>query len=488
MFKKTKVCKGLMLAFGGSLALSVLPALAQQAAQLDRVEVTGSSIKRLAAEQSLPVTVIKAEDLAKAGVSNAEQAMSFIASNQSSITTTTSVGASTGGAANADLRGLGASRTLVLVNGKRMVNNPYLSNAVDLNALPFGAVERIEVLSDGASAIYGSDAIAGVINFITRKEYTGIGLSADASLPTASGDGKAYNAGITGGIGSLSEQGWNVFGGFSWHKQNALAATDRDFAKTAYIPEKGVNKTSGTTFPGELHPERRDGDVQPEPAELRPAVLAAAGRHLPLRLRSVHQHHPGAGTDLADRQGLVRGQQGQHDFARVHPGVELGGLDHLADSGDEPDRGPRQPVLSGCRHHGGESERGVRPDEERHGRLAPDRGGWACLHVRQRHEPDHAGVGRPVQGLGLFGALVPVRGQGEERVHRRLREQHDDQGRAAGTQRGTLAEPVRRAVRRRVGLPAERKDPRSGAGGDRHAATTSPPRPAARSPSCPPAA
>ena len=76
MFKKTKVSKAMMLAFGGSLALSALPALAQQAAQLERVEVTGSSIKRLAAEQSLPVTVIKAEDLAKAGVINAEQAMS----------------------------------------------------------------------------------------------------------------------------------------------------------------------------------------------------------------------------------------------------------------------------------------------------------------------------------------------------------------------------------------------------------------------------
>ncbi len=249
MFKKTKVCKGLMLAFGGSLALSVLPALAQQAAQLDRVEITGSSIKRLAAEQSLPVTVLKAEDLAKAGVSNAEQALSFIASNQSSTTTTTSVGASTGGAAFADLRGLGESRTLVLVNGKRMVNNPYLAAAVDVNALPFGAIERIEVLTDGASAIYGTDAIAGVVNFITRKEYTGVGIAADGSWPTTSGGGQVYNVGITGGVGSLAEQGWNIFGGISYRKQEPLKAIDRDFAKTAYIPDKGVNKTSGTTFP-----------------------------------------------------------------------------------------------------------------------------------------------------------------------------------------------------------------------------------------------
>ncbi|HMN77716.1 MAG TPA: TonB-dependent receptor [Burkholderiaceae bacterium] len=251
MFKKTKLCKGLLLAFGGSLALGALPARAQdaQATQLDRVEITGSSIKRLAAEAALPVQVIKAEDLAKAGVTNAEQALSFVAANQSSLNTSTSVGSSTGGASFADLRGLGASRTLVLVNGKRMVNNPYLAAAVDLNGLPFGAVERIEVLTDGASAIYGSDAIAGVINFITRKEYSGINASASGSWPGASGGGEQYTASLTGGYGNLADQKFNIFGGISYSKQNALPALSRDFAKTAYIPQRGVDKTSGTTFP-----------------------------------------------------------------------------------------------------------------------------------------------------------------------------------------------------------------------------------------------
>jgi len=251
MFKKTKLCQGLLLAFGGSLMLGAMPAKAQdaQATQLDRVEITGSSIRRLAAEAALPVQVIKAEDLAKAGVTNAEQALSFVAANQSSTTTTTSVGASTGGAAFADLRGLGSERTLVLVNGKRMVNNPYLAAAVDLNALPFGAVERIEVLTDGASAIYGSDAIAGVVNFITRREYSGINASASGSWPEASGGGEQYTASITGGYGNLADQKFNIFGGISYSKQNALPATSRDFAKTAFIPERGVVKLSGTSFP-----------------------------------------------------------------------------------------------------------------------------------------------------------------------------------------------------------------------------------------------
>lgn len=251
MFKKTKLCKGLLLAFGGGLMLGAMPAHAQsaQATQLDRVEITGSSIKRLAAEAALPVQVIKADDLAKAGVTNAQEALNFVASNQSSTVSSSSVGASNGGASFADLRGLGYSRTLVLVNGKRMVNNPYLAAAVDLNAIPFGAVERIEVLTDGASAIYGSDAIAGVVNFITRREFSGINATASGSWPEASGGGEKYTASITGGYGNLADQKFNIFGGISYSKQEALAATARDYAKTSFIPSLGVNRTSGTSFP-----------------------------------------------------------------------------------------------------------------------------------------------------------------------------------------------------------------------------------------------
>lgn len=244
MFKRSKISLAVALTVGSLVSAN---AIAQDA---QRVEITGSSIKRLAGERALPVTVIKVDDLAKAGVTNAEQAMNFIAANQSSGTTTNSVGSSNGGAAYANLRGLGDERTLVLLNGKRLVNNPYQSKGVDLNALPFGAVDRIEVLTDGASAIYGTDAISGVINFITRKEFSGLNLAADTSIPQASGGGTRSTAGITAGYGSLSEQGWNIFGGFSWAKQEGLKAVDRDFAKTAYLPAQGVDKTSGTSFPG----------------------------------------------------------------------------------------------------------------------------------------------------------------------------------------------------------------------------------------------
>ena len=188
MPNRTELAKALLRALGASTLLGV----AATAANAQRVEITGSSIRQIAAESALPVTVLRTDDLAKAGVTNAEQALSFITSNQSGVNTARSISNVNGGAANADLRGLGASRTLVLVNGKRLIANSYDSGyatAVDLNTVPYAAVERIEVLNDGASAIYGSDAIAGVVNFITRRELQGLTLNASLSQPFASGGG-----------------------------------------------------------------------------------------------------------------------------------------------------------------------------------------------------------------------------------------------------------------------------------------------------------
>ena len=242
------VVRGLGVAFGGLAAIAAFPAAAQQQ-QLERVEVTGSMIRRSQTETALPVTTISTEELRKAGVTTAEQAMTFIAENQSSVGSSQSVGSSNGGASYVDLRALGPSRTLVLLNGQRVVNNPYSSAAVDINTLPTVAIQRIEVLRDGASAVYGTDAIAGVVNVITRKEYEGISVAAQGNWPQESG-GESYGANILAGFGSLDKQGWNVFGGFTYTQQNALAAIDRDYTGTGLILDKGMAKTSGTSFPG----------------------------------------------------------------------------------------------------------------------------------------------------------------------------------------------------------------------------------------------
>lgn len=273
MFKKSRISQALMIAFGGSVALGGF----HSAAQAQRVEITGSAIKRISSETALPVTVLRVDDLAKAGVTNAEQAVAFIASNQTATVTSSSVGSSTGGAAFADLRGLGAARTLVLVNGKRMVVNPYLNEAVDLNSIPYGAVERIEVLNDGASAIYGSDAISGVINFITRKDYQGVSLSGSLTEPTTSGGGQTYEISGTAGIGSLTEQGWNLFGSIAYAKQEPLPAADREYARTAVIPSRGVDRSSGTTFPGNYTQSGVAGTFNPSLPNCNPVTSNPSG-------------------------------------------------------------------------------------------------------------------------------------------------------------------------------------------------------------------
>lgn len=252
MFSRTKLGKALTFASGGMVFWgSLVPAVLAQ-----RVEITGSSIPRISSETALPVTVLKTEDLARVGVTNAEQALAFITSNQSSFTSASGTPAAIGGASFADLRGLGATRTLVLVNGKRMVANSYDSGgatAVDLNAIPYGAVERIEVLNDGASAIYGSDAVAGVVNFITRREFQGLELTAALSQPFASGGGETYQIGATGGTGSLADQGWSLFGSVGYRWQKSLPATARSFASTGYIPSRGLELLDGFTFPSNYY-------------------------------------------------------------------------------------------------------------------------------------------------------------------------------------------------------------------------------------------
>jgi iron complex outermembrane recepter protein len=255
MLKKTRLSLAVGAAFGAGLVgfaphafAQATPATPVSQQQLDRVEITGSMIRRAAGETALPITTLNIEELQKAGVTTAEQAVQFITENQSAIVSANSVGASNGGTSYADLRGLGPQRTLVLLNGQRVVNNPYEGRAVDLNTLPTVAIERIEVLRDGASAIYGTDAIAGVINIITRKEFQGFSVAADGKWPQGNG-GDSYGASIAGGYGSLATQGFNIYGGFTYQKQKVLAAPDREYASTGVIPSKGLAKSSGTTFP-----------------------------------------------------------------------------------------------------------------------------------------------------------------------------------------------------------------------------------------------
>ncbi|WP_341891825.1 TonB-dependent receptor [Variovorax sp. YR752] len=257
MFRRTKVSAGVLAALGGLVGLASQPTYAQQS--LERVEITGSSIRRASTETALPVTVIKVDDLTKQGVTTTEQAMARIAANQSSFGASSSIGGTTGGKSEADLRGLSgptntnANKTLVLLNGRRLANHSFDAAAVDLNAIPLAAVDRIEVLRDGASAIYGSDAIGGVINFILKREYTGLEISAQTIQPRGKGGGDSNRVSLSGGYGSLAEQKFNIFGSLDLRKQSVLEAVDRNFAKTGIIRGAINAGTSGTSFPGDLN-------------------------------------------------------------------------------------------------------------------------------------------------------------------------------------------------------------------------------------------
>ncbi|WP_229205660.1 TonB-dependent siderophore receptor [Duganella sp. Leaf126] len=240
--------RSLRLMFAGSAAFALAqPAMAQQAdAPIQRVEITGSAIKRIDAETAVPVTVLKMDDLKKEGITTVEQVMANLSVSQSSQGTSQSVGSSTGGASFADLRGIGANKTLVLLNGRRLANNAFDSSAPDLNMIPFAAIERVEVLRDGASSLYGSDAVGGVINFITKKDYQGatVTVGADSSQH---GGGSSNNANIGFGFGDLNNDGYNIFAMVDRQEQHALSGTNRNYNK------RYAGGLSGSTSPGNYY-------------------------------------------------------------------------------------------------------------------------------------------------------------------------------------------------------------------------------------------
>ncbi|CAN7524524.1 TonB-dependent receptor [Pseudoduganella sp. LjRoot289] len=255
MMKETAIARSVRLVCAIGLGLAAQTAFAQASEPaMQRVEVTGSSIKRLVSETANPLTVFKAEDFVKQGLTTAQEVLDRIPSNSSSFSSGNVVGGNssglpTGGQSSADLRGLGSDKTLVLLNGRRIANHPYDGASVDLNIIPVSALERVEVLRDGASAIYGTDAIGGVINFITKRSVQATTVTAEVLLPRAAGaDEKRVN--ISSGFGDLDKDGYNFFGVFDYHKLDILTSQQREFSKTGVIPERGLNLTSGTTYPG----------------------------------------------------------------------------------------------------------------------------------------------------------------------------------------------------------------------------------------------
>src|SRR5512143_648735 len=148
---------------------------AESVARLEKVEVTGSHIPRTEVESALPVQIITREDIDRSGSTTVAEVMAKVSANLLGFSDIASFGSP--GLSSVNLRGIGSGSTLVLLNGRRVANYAFDGGAVDVNSIPLSAVERVEILKDGASAIYGADAIAGVVNFILRKNFTGIELN-----------------------------------------------------------------------------------------------------------------------------------------------------------------------------------------------------------------------------------------------------------------------------------------------------------------------
>ncbi len=246
-----------------AVAISVACGLGQQAwaqaeapAPIQRVEITGSSIKRIDAEAALPVQIIKREDIERSGVTTAAELLKNISANTAPLSDGASITDGTSGQRGfngANLRGIGVSSTLVLLNGRRLANfaSPGDNAGVDLNNIPAGAIARVEILKDGASAIYGTDAIGGVINFITRKDYVGVDLNASAAATQEGGAGKR-TASISAGTGSLDKDGFNVFGVLDVQKLDALRSNQRKFIQERPLATTLPALMSSNTYPANI--------------------------------------------------------------------------------------------------------------------------------------------------------------------------------------------------------------------------------------------
>ena len=221
---------------------------------VERVIITGSSIKRVENEGALPIQIITRADINRQGITSAEQLIAVLSSNGNGMDNLASnsdvvAGQERGnnGASAANLRGQGSASTLVLLNGRRMAAHGLNGGIVDLNSIPFAAVDRVEILKDGASAIYGTDAIGGVINFILRKDFTGVSLQASTDQ-TQAGGGDRTHIGLLAGMGDLAKDGYNVMVALGHSDYKILRGDQRDFVNT-FQPDRGLSvDTRGTPF------------------------------------------------------------------------------------------------------------------------------------------------------------------------------------------------------------------------------------------------
>jgi iron complex outermembrane recepter protein len=270
---------------------------------VQEVVVTGSLIKRTDSETPSPVQILTSQDLANSGYTQVTDVLRNLAANGSGTLNQSFTQAFAAGGAGIALRGLTVGDTLTLIDGERMVAYPLSDDGersfVDVTAIPINAVDSIEVLKDGASAIYGADAIAGVVNVKLKQTYVGAEVTAEGG-ETQHQDGQTYHmAGILG-WGDLANDGYNIYMAIDWHRQELIWGADRSGAYTTLnwsgYPS-GLNETPGSPSQGlYAYPDSIQGYlVNP--------MLTAANAKQPAETFLTQGPQPGCNTQVAQAAG-----------------------------------------------------------------------------------------------------------------------------------------------------------------------------------------
>lgn len=269
------------LCFGATGMLMSGAVLAQDdTTELERIEVTGSRIKRVDAETSQPVFSLNREDIKAQGLTSVGDVIQNITSNGSALNTTFNNGGN--GETGVSLRNLGTDRTLVLVNGRRWPGGTGLGGAIDLNTIPTAAVERIEILKDGASTIYGSDAIAGVVNVILRQDFDGAEFNSYYGQ-FDEGDGTRQSYDMM--IGSTGDR-FRSFFGAGYVKEEPVMAGDRAISAEPILG-------TGTDFGSSTTPFGRFQVCNSATAPATPALCPVANRRRPDGTAGEFTYSPG---------------------------------------------------------------------------------------------------------------------------------------------------------------------------------------------------
>ena len=244
--------RGSLLALGAIAAMANTPVLAQDRAagaeEMETVTVTGSRIRRADFVSDSPVVTVGAATLQETGTTATEQLLNALPQFVPSLTTTSN-NPGVGGQANIDLRGLGTQRNLVLLDGRRLPPSGP-TGTVDVNIIPTALIESIEVVTGGASAVYGSDAVAGVVNFKLKRDFEGVAIDSGYAQ-TDRNDGTQWSSALTMGSNFGDDRGNAVFS-FQYSEREALYQDARDFSVLTLNVRKGGNTPQGspTTLQG----------------------------------------------------------------------------------------------------------------------------------------------------------------------------------------------------------------------------------------------